>query len=39
MKSYELFKDNLLIDVEIKTAYDELGLEYIIVEKLIQQGC
>ncbi len=36
MISYESFKKRALADKEIKKAYDELGPEFAIIEKLIE---
>jgi ribosome-binding protein aMBF1 (putative translation factor) len=37
MKSYKALKTQLLKDKEIKKAYDELGSEFVVIEKLIDQ--
>lgn len=37
MKSYKSFKSELLKDEAIKKAYDELGPEFSVVEKLIDR--
>jgi DNA-binding XRE family transcriptional regulator len=36
MKSYKSLKIELLKDKNVKKAYDELGPEFIVIEKLIQ---
>lgn len=37
MKSYTTFKAELLQNKEIKKAYDELGPEFMVIEKLIER--
>lgn len=37
MKSYQSFKSGLLKNKEIKKAYDELGPEFMVIEKLIER--
>ncbi|MBI5793484.1 helix-turn-helix transcriptional regulator [Candidatus Uhrbacteria bacterium] len=37
MKSYKVFKSELLKNKEIKKAYDELGPEFLVIEKLIER--
>jgi ribosome-binding protein aMBF1 (putative translation factor) len=37
MKSYKTFKSKLLKDKEIKRAYDELEIEFALIEKIIQK--
>jgi len=37
MKSYKTLKTTLLKDKEIRKAYDELGPEFAVIEKMIEQ--
>ena len=37
MKSYNVLKSTLLKDKEIKKAYDELGPEFVVIKKMIEQ--
>lgn len=37
MKSYQSFKSELLKNKEIKKVYDEIGPEFMVIEKLIER--
>ncbi|MBI4437899.1 helix-turn-helix transcriptional regulator [Candidatus Uhrbacteria bacterium] len=37
MKSYRVLRESFLADREVRKAYDELGPEFVIIEKLIQR--